>query len=71
MGEAGGTMWYRFNPLFRETLLPRFREWDAARQRGVDVVSRTRQNGWRATSSTHLHGSNSSKNTARNIVSTG
>ncbi|CAM2171401.1 LuxR family transcriptional regulator, maltose regulon positive regulatory protein [Paraburkholderia sacchari] len=35
MGEAGGTTWYRFNPLFRETLLLRFREWDAARQRGV------------------------------------
>ncbi|MDR3098906.1 MAG: LuxR C-terminal-related transcriptional regulator, partial [Paraburkholderia sp.] len=35
VGEAGGATWYRFNPLFRETLLLRFRQWDEARQRDV------------------------------------
>ncbi|WP_167760144.1 LuxR C-terminal-related transcriptional regulator [Paraburkholderia pallida] len=35
IGEAGGATWYRFNPLFRETLLQRFRQWDDARQREV------------------------------------
>lgn len=34
-GEAGGAPWYRFNPLFRETLLVRFREWDDERRREV------------------------------------
>ncbi len=35
VGDAAGATWYRFNPLFRETLLLRFRQWDAARQREI------------------------------------
>lgn len=35
VGVAGGATWYGFNPLFRETLLQRFRQWSRARQQDV------------------------------------